>query len=219
MPAILEKKSTVDEAVKCIICEKSLDGEGDIVTLKEKGSEGINRTSKGRNDTITTVPGQQVHQNCRREYCLPSNIKRAKKAVSSETTSNRRPLKRKGEQSFSFKTDCFFCGYKVEFGEQKKRLQEAFRVTTIETKQTILGICSERKDEWSETVKARLLHVHDLPAADAVYHQTCSVNFHTKKQLLKVYEMGEQPPIKERKVGRPQDEQKRDAFFKICKVS
>ena len=59
--------------------------------------------------------------------------------------------------------------------------------------------------------------MHDLPAADAVYHQTCSVNFHTKKQLLKVYEMGEQPPIKERKVGRPQDEEKRDAFLKVAK--
>jgi len=132
----------MDKTVNCVICNKSLDGEDDVVTLREKRREGINRASAERNDTIITVPGQQVHQNCRREYCLPSNIKRAKKVVSSETTSGPRPLTRKAEQGFSFRTDCFFCGTKVEFGlsSKRKRLGEAFRVTTIETKGTILKI-------------------------------------------------------------------------------
>ena len=60
--------------MNCVICNKSLDGEDDVVTLREKGSEGTNRASVQRNDAITMVPGQQVHQDCRREYCLPSNI-------------------------------------------------------------------------------------------------------------------------------------------------
>ena len=51
--------------MNCVICDKSLDGEDDVITLREKGSEGINRASIERNDTITMVPGQQVHQNCR----------------------------------------------------------------------------------------------------------------------------------------------------------
>lgn len=76
----------MDETANCIICKKSLNGEGDVVTLKEKGSEGINRASAERVDNITTVPGQQVHQNCRQEYCRPSSINRAKKSVSDETT-------------------------------------------------------------------------------------------------------------------------------------
>ena len=160
---------------------------------------------------ITTVPGQQVHQNCRGEYCLPSNIERAKKVVSSETTSGRCYLTRKAEQGSSFRTDCFFCGTKVEFGSnsKRKRLGEAFRVTTIETKDTILKNCSERNDgevEWSETIRARLMNVHDLPAADAVYHQNCNVNFRTKRQLPPVYEADELPAVKKRKVGRPQNE-------------
>ena len=50
--------------MNCVICNKSLNGEGDFVTLKEKGSKGINRASTERFDSITTVPGQQVHQNC-----------------------------------------------------------------------------------------------------------------------------------------------------------
>ena len=43
---------------------------GDVVTLKEKGSEGIYRASKERNDTITTVLGQQVHQNCHESIAI-----------------------------------------------------------------------------------------------------------------------------------------------------
>ena len=45
---------------------------------------------------------------------------------------------------------------------------------TIGIKQIVLKLCQERADSWSDTVKARILHVHDLHAADAVYHQTCS---------------------------------------------
>ena len=100
---------------------------------------------------------------------------------------------------------------------KRKRLGEAFRVTTIETKYTILKICSERNDDWSETIRARLMNVHDLPAADAIYHQTCNVNFRTNRQLPQVYEADELPVIKKRKIGRPQNEEKNQAFVKVTK--
>ncbi|KAJ7391185.1 hypothetical protein OS493_019316 [Desmophyllum pertusum] len=45
----------------------------DVVTLREKGSEGINQASAERNDQIVTVPGQKVHKDCRRSYCHPRN--------------------------------------------------------------------------------------------------------------------------------------------------
>ena len=77
-----------------------------------------------------------------------------------------------------------------------------FRVM-IETKDTILKLRSERGDKWSDTIRARLLNVHDLPAAEAVYHQTYSANFCTKRKLPKVFEGHEQPAVKKRKVGRP----------------
>ena len=146
MPILISDRDfqqLMDETANCVICKKSLNGEGDVVTLKEKESKGINRASTKQFDSFTTVPGQQVHQNCRREYCRPSSIKRAKKSVSEETTSRRRSFPSKAEQCFSFKTDCFFCGTKVEFGlnSKRKRLSEAFSVTTIETKDTILKIC------------------------------------------------------------------------------
>ena len=71
----------MDEEINCAICQKSLDNVNDVVTLREKGSEGINQASRKRNDLIQTVPGQKVHQTCRREYYHPNNINRAKKIV------------------------------------------------------------------------------------------------------------------------------------------
>ena len=71
----------MDEEITCAICQKSLDNVNDVVTLREKESEGINRASRKRNDLIQTVPGQKVNQICRREYCHPNKINRAKKKV------------------------------------------------------------------------------------------------------------------------------------------
>ena len=52
----------MDEEITCPICQKSLDNGNDVATLREKGSEGINRASRERNDLIQIGPGQKVHQ-------------------------------------------------------------------------------------------------------------------------------------------------------------
>ena len=47
----------------CILCNKpGTSGSKDVVTIREKGSEGINRASQERNDDIVTVPGQKGPQ-------------------------------------------------------------------------------------------------------------------------------------------------------------
>lgn len=61
------------------------------------------------------------------------------------------------------------------------------------------------------------MNVHDLRAADAIYHQTCNVNFRTNRQLPQLYETNELPAAKKRKVGRPQDEERNQAFVKVAK--
>ena len=78
----------------------------------------------------------------------------------------------------------------MDSANEKKRQRDAHRVTTIETKDTLLAICAEKNDAWAEVVKSRVLHVHDLPAADAVYHQSCNVNFRTGKQIPQGYVNG-----------------------------
>ena len=65
-------------------------------------------------------------------------------------------------------------------------------------------------------VRARILHVHDLPAADAIYHQACRVNFRTKKQIPTQF-ASEQPDVKKRKIERSQVEEKYDAFLKVAR--
>ena len=84
-----------------------------------------------------------------------------------------------------------------------------FKVTTIEMKDTILAICSERRDAWSDAVQARIMHIH-------MTYQTCSVNFHTGKQIPKVF-VTEEPAHKNKRLGQPQDEEKMDAFLRVAK--
>ena len=200
------------DEMNCASYQNSLDD--NILTLREKGNEGINRASAERNDTIHTTPGQKVHQTCRRSYCHPSNIAKAKRQenTTSQTSRSLRSLDRKTGQSISFKTDCFYCGTNIT-EEEKKRLGDVFRLTTLERKDTVLQTCSERGDAWAEEVQARISQVYDLPAADAMYHQACSMNFRTKKQIPKRF-ASDEPDHKRGTVGRPPNEDVNDSFLK-----
>ena len=40
----------------------------------------------------------------------------------------------------------------------------------VEIRETILAVCCERRNDCANAVQARILHVHDLHAVDAVYH-------------------------------------------------
>jgi len=88
---------------------------------------------------------------------------------------------RSGEKQFKFKRDYFFCGEPITF--RKKRKSYVLPVNTVKVKDTILGICHDRRDSWADTVQSRILSVHDLHTADAVYHKDCNVNFRTKMQI------------------------------------
>ena len=198
-----------------ILCNKpGKSGSKDVVAIREKGSEGINRASQERNDDIVTVPGQKVHKKCRQEYCKPQNIERAKEPNAASSSQKRRPSVQSVESLFSFQTDCFYCGSEVVFQsvDKKSRSRDAFKVATLETKNVVLGVCSQGGDIWAEAVRARLLHVHDLAASDAVYHQSCNVNFRTGKQIPQSYSTTE-TASKKMKTGRPQNKEKRDAFL------
>ena len=67
-------------------------------------------------------------------------------------------------------------------------MSDVVTVRTVETKDTVLAVCQEKGDDWANAVQERILHVHDLHAADAVYHRVCSVNFHTMKQIPVIHE-------------------------------
>ncbi len=58
-----------------------------------------------------------------------------------------------------------------------------FPVRTSDSQSNIARICGERNDDWGRLVASRFELVIDLHAADAVYHQQCSVNFPTLKNV------------------------------------
>ena len=77
-----------------------------------------------------------------------------------------------------------------------------------------MKICDARQDKWGADVKSRINFIHDLHAADAIYHKSCDVNFRTEKNIpASIFSADEQSTIKKHR-GRP-DEARFDAFSKI----
>lgn len=93
------------------------------------------------------------------------------------------------------------------------------RASTLDIQETLLGTCDERGEDRAEVVRARVLHVQDLPGADAIYHYVCicSTNFRKKMEMPKQFlsDMSDQARSKKRKIGRPQDKEASEAFLKV----
>ena len=92
----------------------------------------------------------------------------------------------------------------------KKRGNDVFPVRTSDFQTNITKICEERNDKWGRLVASRLAFVIDLHAADAVYHQQCSVNFHTLKNIPKQH--SSHSATKHVHCGRPEDLNRSGAF-------
>ena len=78
-----------------------------------------------------------------------------------------------------------------------------------------MQVYTECNDTWAHTIRGRIEFAQDLHAADAIYHQVCSINFRTGKQLPSTFQAttGE----KKRRIGRPIDTAKEHAFIKVTK--
>jgi len=65
------------------------------------------------------------------------------------------------QKQFNFHTD-----YTIFVAVKRKSSEDVIISTTktLETRNTILAVCHERGDDWADTVKARILNVHDLHA-------------------------------------------------------
>ena len=99
---------------------------------------------------------------------------------------------------------------------RKRKTPNVFQVKTVETRDTILAVCWERGNAWAGAVQARMLRVHDLHAADAVYHRVCSSKFCTMKEIPAVHEH-EVDLSKKAKIGRPQKKERIDAFLEVVR--
>ena len=69
--------------------------------------------------------------------------------------------------------------------EGRNRGYDVIPVHTKDFQDKIQEACKVRNGGWAEAVRERLEFAHNLHAADAVYHQSRSVNFRMGKQIPK----------------------------------
>ena len=99
------------------------------------------------------------------------------------TDSTEKPKNRRSQTcSFDYRLNCIFCG-KPDKYEGRKQDHKLRQIRTLNFKKNVMDVCDRRKDSWSELVRGRIEYVQDLPAADAVYHEQCSSNFRTDKNM------------------------------------
>ena len=80
---------------------------------------------------------------------------------------------------------------------------------------TILVHCKTRRDERAIAVQGLIEYFGgDLHAADCVYHQSCNVNFRTKREMPKQFKSVDF--AKRRPIGRPKDCDQEEVFEKVC---
>ena len=168
----------------CIICNK-YDTSDQLVKITEKGSHGVNKASRERGETLQAAAGDYVHKECRRIYTNPNVIKSDKEKTCMDECRNRETPTLRSKNQFRFDEHCLFCG-QVAKKDRKKGI-DIFPVRTDDFQTKILRACDERDDEWAVEVRGRIKYVNDLHAADALYHQTCSVNFRTGKTVPQLF--------------------------------
>ena len=155
---------------------------------------------------------QKVHKNCRKDFTRKAYVRKRQAEEHDEPSST--TALRSSKTVFSFRTHWLFCGNQanVRTNEKYKREgQDVFQVRTLLLQDSIKTAASNRDDKWAEDVLHRIQSVVDLPAADAIYHQSCSVCFRTGRGVPQLYSSSE----KKKKTGRPEDIERKDAFFKV----
>ena len=174
-----------------VFCQKPL---GDIPTVKlrDKGCESVNKASEERHCNIHVTTGQEVHIDCRRDF--------VHKRCSTRSLN-----------VFDFKNKCIFCSKDAKINH-RKRSQDVFPVRILPFQKSIEHVCIARNDQWAHDVSGRIASIIDLPAADALYHQSCSVNFRTKRQIPKAFQSDVSPCKIQKSPGRPEAIDTNEAF-------
>ena len=132
----------------CALCNDLL-GDGETVTLRQKGVHGIQKAAADRNETVNVEPGQKVHIECRRRYTNP-NIISIKRKITGEP-----PVKAdlRSGKVFSFKDDCLFCGRSINETNRQKIYKEYFLVRTKDFQNEIHEKAKERCDVWPSSYR------------------------------------------------------------------
>ena len=193
----------------CVFCSKPL-SDLPTVKLRDKGSETINRASDERQANIHVVPGQEVHVNCRRDFIHKRNNTNTNTDNDNHNSATKCSTRSSGV--FDFKHKCIFCSQDAKINH-RKRGYDVLPVRILPFQKSIERVCSERNDQWAHDVTGRIASIIDLPATEALYHQTCSVNFRTKRQLPKEFVTDSSPcKMPAKSPGRPEATDTTESF-------
>ena len=176
---------------KCFFCDLVI-AKSEIVTVGEKGLKTIISTSKERNDNkwvlLEDSKNITVHETCRKNYIRPSTVEKYKRTASMmeqeagpsgmQSTPKKKTLRTEAGISFNFCKCCLFCGEEIDEKKERKKPQkyprDIYEVRSIEFKDSVLNMCTERNDEIGRKVSKRLSGVYDLVAEEARYHDQFS---------------------------------------------
>jgi hypothetical protein len=205
-----------DEAV-CPICKVGFEDakDSDVSTLTTKGVEKINISSQQRGcDDVVARLNQQVHKRCRSSWTNEKAIKQALQLCSESSSPVKKKSRRVSLGPYDPKKDCLFCGREIVKGSHGHD-ESAGEVLTHCFPQTILKHCKERADDWAHIVEGRIEYFGtNLQASDCVYHKRCNTYFRLGQDIPEQFrsEAGHKP----KEIGRPKDEDQRQAFQRVC---
>lgn len=134
----------------CVFCSQPLANGQPTVVVRQKGSSGIQKAIDVRGDfnCLQVLPGQIVHQQCRKDYCrLNSIISCKRKSGTTVNPGNGQKHLRSGSQKFVFKESCLFCGQQ-DIYSGKKRRHAVISVLTRDFDDSIRKTCLARNDGW-----------------------------------------------------------------------
>ena len=107
--------------VVCFVRKNLYNGDP-VVTIGERGSQGINNASKKREDSVLTSPGDTVNQQCRKTYCNPKSINLYQQKKQSAET----PPTLCSRNCFEFSKQCLFCGQKAVKSRNREKMNLKF---------------------------------------------------------------------------------------------
>ena len=96
-------------------------------------------------------------------------------------------------------------------GVSRLKVDIAHPVETLTLQYRLRLVANIRQDDWGNTVLPRIDSAIDLPAAEGRYHQSCSINFRTGRNIPTKF--SDNP--KRKSIGRPIDDDRNEAFFKV----
>ena len=208
--------ATPSSDTPCVLCNEDISGvpQEDTVSLGKKGSATVNQNSEERGNEVRTQERQRAHKECRKRWGVKYYIQAAKSKEQIDTAS---PCKlRSQNKKFEISQDCIFCCQPAQC-DGRRRGYDVFPVKTAAFETPIRQVREERKDEWSQDVLGRLSYTSDLCAKNAVYHQQCSVNYRTGRDIPKQFNGAETDKRQKLENSQAELQEKYEAFLRVAK--